>query len=551
MRKFRLIHVSVLIICLILGWSSSSAGSDQIWERLSDGITDANLRSIAVDPGNPSILFVGSQKNIYRTRDQGKHWEVVFTLPGTFKAVNFFAFDPADSKKIYAATQNGLFKTVDGGDGWRVAFRGVGAFERDALCVAISPKDSRHLYVGTLQGFFVSKDEGSTWQRASGKMGKLLIRHVAIDPVSPNVLYAATNQGVFRSEDRGDSWDRIYVTSEEELELDEVEADELFETDELLNTFSKVRNIAIDPLDPQRLYIACFNGVMTSADSGRTWSKLTEVGLTVSDMRQVAVTPHNSSRPIYAATRRGVFRFTPEEARWEEIYRGLTNRDFRFLVFDPGDIRSLWGAAKDAVYKTREDKTVSYAQAPSGAGSTEVDSVLAAFRHEPTIQEVQSVAINYAEVHPSKISSWRSQARIKHLIPSVTVDLDRYLYKTLDLRGSTTQPFYVIGPDDEQRNLGYSFKWDIGGLIWSTDQTSIDTRSRLMVQLRDDILDELTKTYFERRRLQVEMLLSPPRDLSARVQKELRLQELTARIDSLTGGWFLRKIEENLKAGRR
>ena len=42
-------------------------------------------------------------------------------------------------------------------------------------------------------------------------------------------------------------------------------------------------------------------------------------------------------------------------------------------------------------------------------------------------------------------------------------------------------------------------------MIFSTEQTSIDVRSRLMVQLRDDILDEVTRLYFERRRLQLEL----------------------------------------------
>jgi hypothetical protein len=83
--------------------------------------------------------------------------------------------------------------------------------------------------------------------------------------------------------------------------------------------------------------------------------------------------------------------------------------------------------------------------------------------------------------------------------------------------------------------------WDLGDMIWSTDQTSIDARSRLMVQLRDDILNEVTQLYFERRRLQIELLTSPPKNIQHRLNKQLRLQELTAGIDALTGGWFSEK----------
>ena len=79
--------------------------------------------------------------------------------------------------------------------------------------------------------------------------------------------------------------------------------------------------------------------------------------------------------------------------------------------------------------------------------------------------------------------------------------------------------------------------------IWNESQTSIDVRSRLMVQLRNDILDEVNRTYFERRRLQLELSQCPPRDAGKRAQKQLRLQELTADLDALTGGWFTAQIK--------
>jgi hypothetical protein len=65
-----------------------------------------------------------------------------------------------------------------------------------------------------------------------------------------------------------------------------------------------------------------------------------------------------------------------------------------------------------------------------------------------------------------------------------------------------------------------------------------------MVQLRDDILDEVTKLYFERRRTQIELLTQPPKNEKSKIEKELRLQELTASIDALTGGYLSKNIEE-------
>jgi hypothetical protein len=63
------------------------------------------------------------------------------------------------------------------------------------------------------------------------------------------------------------------------------------------------------------------------------------------------------------------------------------------------------------------------------------------------------------------------------------------------------------------------------------------------VQLRDDVLNEVTRLYFERRRLQVETLLSGPEDIADKIENELRLQELTASIDAITGSYMLKRLK--------
>ena len=65
-----------------------------------------------------------------------------------------------------------------------------------------------------------------------------------------------------------------------------------------------------------------------------------------------------------------------------------------------------------------------------------------------------------------------------------------------------------------------------------------------MVQLRDDILDEVNKAYFERIRVKEEINNLNIEDRKKRFEKELRLQELTATLDSLTGGFFSQSIKQ-------
>jgi len=96
------------------------------------------------------------------------------------------------------------------------------------------------------------------------------------------------------------------------------------------------------------------------------------------------------------------------------------------------------------------------------------------------------------------------------------------------------------GKDSLDWDVGVS--WDLSELIWSTDQTSIDVRSKLMVELRNDLLDEVNKIYFERIRVKMEIDNLSIEDRKKRFEKELRLRELTASIDALTGGYFSQQI---------
>jgi len=62
--------------------------------------------------------------------------------------------------------------------------------------------------------------------------------------------------------------------------------------------------------------------------------------------------------------------------------------------------------------------------------------------------------------------------------------------------------------------------------------------SPIKVELREDILDEVNKLYFERIRLKIEIDRLSIEDRVKRLEKELRLEELTASLDALTGGYY-------------
>ena len=60
------------------------------------------------------------------------------------------------------------------------------------------------------------------------------------------------------------------------------------------------------------------------------------------------------------------------------------------------------------------------------------------------IREIQQEAIRYAEVYPEKIANWRKQARIKALMPELTLDYD----KTVTTALGATYDRVQVGPRD-------------------------------------------------------------------------------------------------------
>ncbi|MEE9591597.1 MAG: hypothetical protein V3W26_03705, partial [Thermodesulfobacteriota bacterium] len=298
--------------------------------------------------------------------------------------------------------------------------------------------------------------------------------------------------------------------------------------------------IVIDPADARKVYAGTSKGLLITEDGGLTWIVAGSSGLISRDIHHLVV---SSSDPdgVYAATSRGVFRYSKVSKRWMELYKGLTSIDIRSLAFEPLESKILWAVTKGGVFKT----IPMIQNATSKDEEVEAEKLLSNFTDEPSVWELMEAAIRYAEVHPEKIERWRKAAAKSAWLPDLRVGYDKgkdwqsstYFYST------TTQKYK---DDDITLDTDWSWSvsltWELGELIWNDDQTSIDTRSRLMVQLRDDVLNEVTRLYFERRRLQIEMLYSPSKEIMDRIEKKLRLQELTADIDALTGFYLSKRL---------
>ena len=518
---------SIFSLCLwISHFSMPVLGSEINWEDIARGNLD--LKAVLVNPDDPRIIYIATIGAIFKTGDGGGSWKSILSIKGQNKAVNYLLFDSRDKSSLYAATGCGLYHSNNEGKSWRRIFKGKDYLENECSALLILPDA---IYLGTKAGLFISKDKGRTWQKESGKMGRSHVLAIASNFREPNYIYTASVVGVFRTSDAGESWEKVLVTFPAEIENDPEKQND-GQLDE--ESGSLVRYISCDPNNPNLLYLATGRGVYRSQDKGKGWVLLSGYGLLDHGTKFLLIS--EGSR-IYTLTKSGIFEYKNE--RWYELSLDLIAQEINFLAQDR--LHNLYAACDRGLFKAHINNLVENSQ----------DNFKNFYyKDEPKINEVQEAAIRYAEVEPSKVRLWRKQAAMKALLPQFNIGINR---DTTDLwhweSGSTTKAgddTLMSGRDTIEWDL--SLSWDLGEIVWNNDQTSIDARSRLTVQLREDILDEVTKIYFERIRTKMELDTLSIEDRKKRQEKELRLQELSAMLDALTGGYFSRCIQKSRNA---
>ena len=471
------------------------------------GLDGRELTAVAFSQEDPDVLFVGTQDGLFVKDVASKaDFRRVRGVPFENCPVNEIRAY-AYSQDVLAATEKGLF-VVDA-----LSLKAKEIFGRsdpnERACVSAVLLENGAMVVATRAGLFGRGPGEAEWLRlpvpfADGATVALF--------GAGQVVYAAAPQGVYRSTDGGQIWEKVFdaMSPTYEAQTSSEEEDSLEEEEKRV-----IVDMAGLEAGPDTVCLATTFGVFQTHDGARSWQALPLSGLAYAAVRKVYI--HPALRQVLCLTRTGLYLMKDEA--WVELCR----------IFEG---RSMVGFGTDVLYATKTglytvDPLMQSQIAASSTGTVQT----AAFIHEPSVEEVQRMATDYAEVSNSKIRDWRRRACLKALLPEFTLAYDKVVY------GSSTGAF-AVGP----RDWGVSLKWELGEMIYNPDQTSIDTRSKLMVQLRNDILAEVTRLYFERRRLQMELVESGQAG-QKRIDKELRLQELTALINRLTGGNFIKVLK--------
>lgn len=291
------------------------AGINQ-WQALTNGMPPApQARAIAIHPQYPEVVFVGTQRGVYRSQDGGDGWQRMHLPEG--RIVWSLAFHPGNPKVMFLGTEGSdVYHSDDSGESWQYWSTIVNpdavqmAFATRILGLAIEPADPNRMYAALeVGGAARSVDGGKTWQLVNrqfvGNVDLMDLHGIALGSPLADTLFIANRVGVWRSHDRGERWENLHL--------------------EKFSPICYSRGVQVAPHDPETLY-ACVGrnfgseegGVLRSTDLGDTWERF-DRGVTVgSTTFGVAINAHHPEQ-VYFCTRRGqVFGTHDGGAIWHE-----------------------------------------------------------------------------------------------------------------------------------------------------------------------------------------------------------------------------------------
>jgi photosystem II stability/assembly factor-like uncharacterized protein len=298
-----------------------AVGSGNVWKTVNAGITwkaifddqpSYSIGCIAIDPGNPNTLWVGTGENVggrhvgygdgvYRSDDGGKTWENMGL--NRSEHISKIIIHPENPDVIFVAAQGPLWNK--GGD----------------------------------RGLYISTDGGKTWKQMLNENEWTGVTDIAMDPDNPDILYAATWQrhrtvaaymgggpgsGIHRSTDGGRTWEKLSTGLPE-------------------SNMGKI-GIAISPFDPDIVYAAITldrrnGGLYISRDRGSSWTKQSDAvsgGTGPHYYQELYASPHQEGRIYLADVRMQVsddhgktFR------RMKEVRKHSDNHSLNFIDSNP------------------------------------------------------------------------------------------------------------------------------------------------------------------------------------------------------------------------
>ncbi len=445
---------------------------------------DEVLRSIRAVWAQPRLLYLLSSRYLYLSGDAGLSWSAR-RLESATRRYNDVCVFPNETSRIMLATSDGAWMSYDNGQTFHRFFQRVNSKENYINTICVDMRGER-VYIASASCLFVSSDKGKSFRKMLG-LPQSDVTHISASPLQTDAL-------VFVSQKR------------------------LFYSDTRLETFVLLSDIYDFSACQQVLIAANGRDVVWSYPGGVRWGK---DWLPLSLPEPTALTTAgeiadaDSQKPAETAPTQDVVR-----TRYDS--QVLTNARQRIL----------------------EER---YAQ------------VMARIRREPSAREVLDAAFTYAALHPERIKEWLKKARQSAWLPELRLlgggqvdSSDDYGREGSPADGNpNVNPLQLYRRSSHAEGGSYraeaELSWSFGKVFFNPDEVLIDQQRNRQTELREDIANTVTIYYFQRRNMLFRKLFNPPKDLTELSRLEFQIEELTTKLDSLSGGYFSKQLAKNLK----
>ena len=162
------------------------------------------------------------------------------------------------------------------------------------------------------------------------------------------------------------------------------------------------------------------------------------------------------------------------------------------------------------------------------------------------IDRLRAAASALALAEPARARSLVQRARWSGWLPEVRFRVDRRFGRSESLDVSPVPlgdaPPVSLDTVDEVR-YEWRASWDLSRLIFNPDELAAHAEALRIADVRREVESVVIHLYFERRRLKIEALTADANDVASNLRRDMRIEELEAELDALTGGAFLRAAD--------
>jgi hypothetical protein len=190
---------------------------------------------------------------------------------------------------------------------------------------------------------------------------------------------------------------------------------------------------------------------------------------------------------------------------------------------------------------------VSVAAPPEIDVAAGIQAALDFYGYEPACSEVVKKVLKAAKGKKVTLPSTKAihaSALLPLLRVSVTKNLEYDESLSLEQQDDAALKIYT----DNDLQLKITVQWDLAALVFNGSESAVVAKAQAEAKWKMQVVQTVVEIYHLRRKLQVLLfLLGGTLPVETQTEWTLKVQELTALLDALSGDWFSEEAEARRK----